>query len=308
MAHELMQMLHLPDAAAHLRAADASGLLTRWIPELEASRGSRQPGAHAFAVLEHMLEAVAACDWMIGEIAGRTLAMQARPVGIQAHPELRWRSVYHQRWQAYMSEVVGETPRPVLFRLAALLHDNAKPQTRNQTASGRITYYEHQTIGADVARAIAARLGLVDEAQEYVWRVVREHMRPGQLGDNGAITPRTIRRYFHATHGCGPDVLLHAMADHIATRGPKLSPEGWWRHCQWNDALIELEWSEPEEPVVLLDGHTLIRELGMRPGPAIGRVLATVGEAQANGTVGTPEEALELARTLLRTSGGASPS
>jgi Poly A polymerase head domain len=49
---------------------------------------------------------------------------------------------------------------------------------------------------------------------------------------------------------------------------------------------------EPAEPLVRGD------ELGLPPGPEIGRILATIDEERAAGTISTREEALALARSL----------
>jgi hypothetical protein len=40
-------------------------------------------------------------------------------------------------------------------------------------------------------------------------------------------------------------------------------------------------------------------ELGLPPGPEIGRILAIIDEERATGTVSTREEALALARSLV---------
>jgi hypothetical protein len=50
--------------------------------------------------------------------------------------------------------------------------------------------------------------------------------------------------------------------------------------------------ADPAEPLVRGD------ELGLRPGPEIGRILAVIDEERAAGTISTREEALELARAL----------
>jgi tRNA nucleotidyltransferase/poly(A) polymerase len=58
-------------------------------------------------------------------------------------------------------------------------------------------------------------------------------------------------------------------------------------------AVEESRALEPPEPLVRGD------ELGLPPGPEIGRILAAIDEERAAGTISTREEALELARTLV---------
>jgi hypothetical protein len=56
--------------------------------------------------------------------------------------------------------------------------------------------------------------------------------------------------------------------------------------------------ADPDQPLVRGD------ELGLPPGPEIGRILATIDEERAAGTISTRAAALELARTLARDTSG----
>jgi hypothetical protein len=55
--------------------------------------------------------------------------------------------------------------------------------------------------------------------------------------------------------------------------------------------------ADPREPLVRGD------ELGLEPGPEIGRILAVIDEERAAGTISSREEALALVRTLIREGG-----
>ena len=60
-----------------------------------------------------------------------------------------------------------------------------------------------------------------------------------------------------------------------------------------------LRWvEEPPRPPVR--GDVLARELGIRPGPELGRILAELEEASFAGEIANRQEAIELARNLLR--------
>jgi hypothetical protein len=61
------------------------------------------------------------------------------------------------------------------------------------------------------------------------------------------------------------------------------------------------------DPAPLIDGHDLLREFDVQPGPRIGGLLEAVREAQASGEVTTRDEAFALIRTLLEGE-GASPA
>ena len=161
--------------------------------------------------------------------------------------------------------------------------------------------HEHQTIGGEVALAVAQRLGFGEAAARYIRLVVREHMRPGQLGVLDAVTYRAVARFFHATADAGPDVLLHLLADHMATRGPQISVASWLRQAAWIDALLDTIWGKQIAPTPppLLNGDQLMQALGVARGPLVGRLLAAINQAQAAGAIGTAEEAIALANQLL---------
>jgi poly(A) polymerase/tRNA nucleotidyltransferase (CCA-adding enzyme) len=314
---ELVALLARPDAAGALRELDQAGLLTQIIPELEPARGTTQPNVHFLPVLAHSLEAVCAVDWLLGELQAdgqwtmddgqttRSLQPPASslqpslPMAVQAHPELRYRSVYAQEFRRLFAEQIGGYSRAALFKLAALMHDVAKPATKQPKPGGGVSFHEHQTIGGEVALQVARRLGFGEDAAHYVRLVVREHMRPGQFAALDQVTSRAVARYFHATAGAGPDVLLHMLADHMATRGPQIDVAGWQAHAAWVDALLDTIWGEQVEIAPpLLDGDELMRALGIAPGPLVGRLLAQIGEAQAGGDITTSEEAIDLARRV----------
>lgn len=125
-------------------------------------------------------------------------------------------------------------------------------------------------------------------------------MRGGQLAILDDLSLRMVQRFFRATGDAGPDVLLHALADHMATRGPQLNSAAWYAQIEWTDSLLDTIWGEqPELARPLLAGDDLMHELGIEQGPLVGRMLAAIGEAQAGGDIAAREEALALARRML---------
>jgi putative nucleotidyltransferase with HDIG domain len=337
---ELVALLEQPDAIIGLCALDQTGLLTQIIPELEPARATDQPHVHFLPVLAHSLETVSAVEWLLNElqIAGNenreprttqkvpdrepenrrteeprtenhvegdgNLKLKTQnlelPVAVQTHPDLRYQSAYAEELRRHFAEQIGRYPRAALFKLAALLHDIAKPATKQAKPGGGVSFHEHQTIGGEVALVVARRLGFSEEAARYIRLVVREHMRPGQLGVLDEVTQRAVARFFHATAGAGPDVLLHLLADHMATRGPQIKVAAWLQQAAWVDVLLDTIWGEQIEPTrPLLNGDELMRALGIASGPLVGRMLAAISQAQAEGEIGTAAEAIGLAKKIL---------
>ena len=302
---ELLKILALPDAGKWVMYLDEVRLLTALMPELEPARDCDQPFFHFLPVLGHLLEAVVAADWLIAQI-DNSLAILPRPtqmpVAVETIPELAARFPYAERIVERFREIVDGVPRAALFKLSVLLHDVAKPQTKAPKPDGSVSFYDHQTIGADVAYTIARRLRLSRAAAEYVRLIVREHMRPGQLSDLGAeLSSRARYRFFRDTRDAAPEVLLHSLCDYLAVKGPKVQPASWEANVAWTAEMLEALYGEVQVTQVepLLRGDDLIRDLGLAPGPTIGHLLEQVREARASGEISTREEALSLARQVL---------
>ncbi len=311
---ELLKLLDCPASAPWLRYLDSCGALTVVLPELEPSRACDQPRIHFLPVLAHMLETVASLEWVLrglgagssGGLADPSEDSAGLPVAVQANLGLPRGLPYAERCAALIGQVRGGGRRRAAFlKLAALLHDNAKPQTKELHPDGKVSFYGHQEIGADVAAQICRRLRMSRQDTGYVALVVREHMRPGQLRAGEVITARAVARFFRDLGDAGPDVLLHELADHMATRGPQLRPDHWLAHLAWIGAMLDAHWGQPEERrAPLLRGDDLMQALGLSPGPQVGAMLRAVAEAQAAGEIASRAEALALAREMLSAPGG----
>ena len=122
----------------------------------------------------------------------------------------------------YFGEEVSDGfDRLTFMKLAALLHDVAKPATKTVEASGRIRFLGHHTQGADVAREILSRLRLGKRGVEHVAGMVRYHLRPPPDVTAGQDAPRSGRcTGITAMWGMSR---LHTLylnaADYLAARG-----------------------------------------------------------------------------------------
>lgn len=269
-------------AVQRLRQLDASGELTRWMPELAVLKGVLQPKEHYWDVYEHSLQTVEAVETVTSIVipAWRATDLQPRLAAL----------------------VDGECTRLVLLKLAALLHDIAKPQTKIFEPSGRMRFFGHAQMGADMARQILKRLGFSARAQEMVSLMVEHHLRPGQLTNRAeAPTERALFRFFRDTGEVGIETLLLNMADHHAMRGPLLSGAEWQQHVEATRSIVERQLAKERsvELPKLVDGHEVMSTFGLRPGPHVGALLAAVQKAQARGEIASREEALRLVREII---------
>jgi poly(A) polymerase len=288
---ELCYALATARAASSLRRLDQLGLLFIIMPELKATKGATQPKEHFWDVFEHSLETVA---------AGERLLQSLPPGRDEILPPTPWSSAIADHFDR---EVSAGRNRRVLFKLAALFHDMAKPMTRSVEENGKVRFLGHGKEGAQMAASIMERLRFGSREIKMAAKMVTYHLRPGQLSNTDDMpTHRAIYRYFRDTAEVGIDTLFLSLADHLATRGPMLDPEEWQRDVQKTQYIIS-KWFEEQTvvlPTKLVSGHDLIRRFGLSPGPQIGNILEAVREAQAAGDVKTKEQALAFAEKVLR--------
>jgi poly(A) polymerase len=285
---ELAHLLMQPDAASHLARLDDLGLLTRILPELEPLRDLVQPPPHYLDGLSHSLETVRELETIVE--------------GLQdaSDPQLHVMVPFTERLRAHLAQVMSdERPRLFTLKLAALLHDTGKPATCAVDDEGRIRTIGHHKVGVELTGDALRRLRLSRVEVRLGETIVRHHMRPLLLAKETSVSSRAVYRFFRDTGDAGVDVLLHALADHRATYARDAEDDRWPHLVDLVARMLVTYWERQAEQVApppLIDGHDLLREFELQPGPFVGALLEAVREAQVSGDVHTREEALALVR------------
>jgi len=278
---EFLALVSLRGAKEHLEALDGLGLLTQVVPELEVTKGVTQPREHYWDVFRHSLETVSATERVTE--------------GPRDDPVLGY-VPWDARRSAYFAEVVSDGhTRRTLMKLAALLHDIAKPATKAVDSEGRTRFLGHTGQGASVAEEVLGRLRLSSRGVEMVSGMVAHHLRPTQMSQGVDLpTPRAVYRYFRDLGDIAIDTLYLCFADYLAARGPNLVLDDWQRHVRIVGHILETGLAErtPQRSVKLINGHDLMKTFDLPAGAFLGAVLEAVHEAQALGEVKTREEAL----------------
>lgn len=268
-----------------LALMDAIGATDVVLPELSALRGVEQSHFHHLDVYDH------------------TRAVLAETIELERDPQERFPGNADEILRLLAAPLADALTRGQALRFGALFHDLAKPQTRHVTPEGRVTFLGHDEAGATLASNALGRLRASERLREHVAALTRHHLRLGFLVHETPLSRRAIYRFLRA---CGPvqaDVTLLSVADRLATRGSG-SPAAITRHMDLARLLLAeaLSWqADPPRPPVR--GDVLARELGIRPGPAIGRVLQELEEASFAGEIASPEQAIAVARELVDRSG-----
>jgi tRNA nucleotidyltransferase/poly(A) polymerase len=151
---------------------------------------------------------------------------------------------------------------------AVLLHDIAKPVTaEHDTTTGKIHFYGHEKVGADMAENILQRLRFPKKQTEEIVAAVRHHM---QFKDVKQMRKATLRRLL-MRETFPLELELHRL--------DCLGSFGGLEHYNFLLEQAEQLKRKPEIKPPLLTGKDLIA-MGMKPGPAMGKLLDEIREKQ----------------------------
>jgi len=155
-------------------------------------------------------------------------------------------------------------------RLAALLHDIGKPKTRELLPDGRVAFHMHEVVGEKLTRKRLTALRFPNDVINDVSRLVELHLRFHGYGE-GEWTDSAVRRY---VRDAGPLLTrLHVLTRADCTTRNQAKAQ---RLARAYDGLEQriAELGEQEELSRLrpeLDGHDIMRILGVTGGRVVGR-------------------------------------
>jgi poly(A) polymerase len=172
---------------------DVEGLLAA-VPELSLSRGIEQSPYHHLDTFEHTLEVVRGVE---RELEENRLGARVRRGRVEG------------------------------LRLAALLHDVAKPVTRGEL-EGRVLFVSHDSLGAGLVRRVCRRLGLSAPLTDLAATLTALHLKIGFMAHDRTDYPPT--RLARAAGPFGEVLAILSWADRLAAQGPRLKPEHVERH------------------------------------------------------------------------------
>ncbi len=169
----------------------------------------------------------------------------------------------------------------------ALLHDIGKPATFRapdpNDPHDRIRFNGHVDVGVRMAEKILCRLRFSNEDIAQIVALVKNHMR---FGDIMHMRQSTLKRFLRLSH-FEEHLELHRI-DCLSAHGDL---------SLYDYARQQYEHAPEEEirPRLLITGSDLIAA-GYRPGPKFKTMLEAAEDAQLEGVVNTPEQALALVR------------
>ena len=164
----------------------------------------------------------------------------------------------------------------------ALLHDVGKPPTYRE-APDRIRFDGHVEVGVAIAADICRHFRFSNDETRQILALVDNHMR---FADAPRMKASTLKRFFR----------LNNFPEHLALH--RMDCMAAHRNLDIYEFVRERYETLPEQevrPAPLLTGRELIAA-GYQPGPAFKDMLQTVEDAQLEGSIATPDQAMSLVR------------
>ncbi len=157
-----------------------------------------------------------------------------------------------------------------LVRLAALVHDVGKSDTKFIQKDGNVTFYGHDVAGGKLVLKIAERLKLSNKQSDKLFKLVRFHMFT--VDENQ--TDSAIRRFIK-------NVGLENIEDMFALRigdrlGGGTQTETSWRMEKFKEKIKQVLHKPFAITDLKINGNDVIKELNIKPGPKVGEILNTL--------------------------------
>lgn len=152
-------------------------------------------------------------------------------------------------------------------RLAALLHDIAKPRAKRGEGIFS-TFYNHDHLGARIAENILKRLTFSNNVIKKVTLLIDNHMfyyNPEEVSES------SVRRLIQKVGLENmKDLIDLRIADRLGSGTPKGKPYK-LRHFEY--IIDKVSRDAVSVKMLKINGNDLMQDLGMKPGPKIGAIL-----------------------------------
>lgn len=277
---ELFKILEVDHSTQWVTQLDETGVLQIVLPELYNCHAVEQNEWHHLDVFDHSV-----------------LCLKNLEQIFDNPPDEPWT----ERFFNYLYEIIS-VPRNFkqLLKFACLLHDIGKPRCKKfDKESQRFIFHGHEMLGMQMSKKICERLRLSTSEVHFIQKVIKNHMRPGVMLQQG-ISDKRLFRYYSETGRDGVAIAILSLADRLSALGSFDENE----IVEFKSGIYQiiskfyLQMDKPRK-TPLLKGSDLIKELAIKPGPIFKVILQSLEESQFLGEISTREEALEHARSII---------
>lgn len=286
---ELKKLFKEKNTAFYLEEMQKYGLFKILLPELEKQKTCAKCYYGQGGVWSHTLKVVERMEYLLDKVSE-----VFKPYGKQ------------------MAQIAQDKS---LYKMAAFLHDIAKPATA-QKREDRLRFFYHEEKGALMAEEFLKQLKYSNDEIKMICKMIAFHLRPSNLASNEIVSDKGIYKFFKELGSAGLPMLLLCWSDYTSyvslpqtkvlikkayapvmtiEQAKKMGNIGkTLRHMQMLNFLIAKYFTEKQKlilPAKYLDGKQVMALLKIKPGPQVGLILEKLTLAQVEGLVNDSETA-----------------
>lgn len=287
---ELKRLMRAPNTAYYLHIMEELGLFKKLLPKLADQKDCAECYYGKGGVWKHTLLVVDRIEFLLNNLK-------------LCIPE------FYKELQPFCQD-------HALYKMTALLHDIAKPETAKMK-DGRLRFFYHEQQGAKRAEGFLNTLRYSSLERRLICKMISSHLRPSNLASNEIVTNRGVYKFFKELGPAGIPLLFLCWADYTSyvsmeslktmlkkvqdpimtiEEGKSMGAEGkTLRHLQMLNLLFTKYFKESQKiilPKKFLDGKDIMRNLKLPSGRIIGIILEHLAEAQVEGKFNNKDEAL----------------
>lgn len=179
-----------------------------------------------------------------------------------------------------------------MLRLAGLLHDIGKPATKQFEAGHGWTFHAHEHVGKKMVYQFARRLKCSKEETDYLAQLVRWHLQPIALMDEG-ITDSAVRRLVVTMGELLPDLMILGASD-ITTGNPYKKKRRLENYARLQAKIQEvIEKDKLRAFQSPFRGEEIMTLCALKPGPTVGKIKKAIEEAILEGIIPNDHDAAQ---------------
>ncbi|MDE2026521.1 MAG: HD domain-containing protein, partial [Patescibacteria group bacterium] len=162
-----------------------------------------------------------------------------------------------------------------IVRFATLIHDIGKARVVAKDENGLVIFYNHEIAGSQLAYEICNRLHFSKKDRKKIVTLIRWHMFTVDENITDAAVRRFIRRIGVENV---KDMIDLRIGDRLGSGIPESRAES-WRLKKFKERIEEQLAPSPFSiDDLAIDGTDIMKELDIKPGPMIGKILQTLFE------------------------------
>ncbi|MCF7885466.1 MAG: CCA tRNA nucleotidyltransferase [Candidatus Marinimicrobia bacterium] len=208
--------------------------------------------------------------------------------GVDQKGEYHHKDVFYHTMQVL--DNVAEESRSFKLRFTALVHDIAKPQTKEFVKGKGWTFHGHELLGPEMIKRLCKQMKLPNKVRDYAIKLTRLHLRPIALAKEG-VTDSAVRRLLVEIEDDLDDLMILCKADITSS-----NPDRVQRYLN-NFKRVEKRIEEVKERDKLrkfqspVRGDEIMDYFDLDPGPAIGYIKSKIENAILDGDIPNDHQA-----------------